>query len=240
MGKNLVEIFQPLWSVLPIQTEFWSAIAGALVGGFIAYLVQVKALREGRQQREADHNRIRQAQAYALLFKMIRISSNFAIIHRYIEGCFEKADQEGIEGEPWQLLLPLANLPSPVHFSSDEMGMLLSLESDEVFNLVVPMDDIHNSFIDAVRTLNAERRALTELLKPDKIEGKAVTGVMDREEALALAPQMINVNSLIEKIRPAAKTNAEESSKALDELNQLLKTKLQLTHELEPTAEGKM
>jgi hypothetical protein len=150
MQEKMVEVFTTLLSVIPRETEFWSAIIGAIVGGLIAYIVQVKALREGRRLRDEDHKRVQQAQGNALLFKMIRIHSDLHGIHRHIEGCFEQAEQKGLTGDPWQFVLPLANPPGPIHFSSEEMGMLLALKTDDVFNLVVKMDTVHNSLSDAV------------------------------------------------------------------------------------------
>ena len=234
MEEQLVEVFRTLWSVMPRATEFWSAIAGAVVGGLIAYIVQVKALREGRKQRDDDHKKVQQAQGHALLFKMIRIHSNFSGIHQHIESCFEKAARKRDRAEPWQFVLPLANPPDPVHFSSDEMGMLLALKNNDVFNLVVSMDVIHNSLSNAVKLLTTERRALTERLKVDEAEGAVLSGVADEDQFLALRSRMIEVNTLIEGIRAEAKRDVDESGEALDCLNKVLRDKLGLAYKLEP------
>ena len=201
MEEKVVEIFGTLSSAILRETAFWSAITGAIVGGFIAYIVQVKALRERRRQRAEDHERIQQALGNALLFKMIRIHSNFYGMHRHIEECFEEAARREFKGEPWQFLLPLANPPASVHFSSEEMSMLLALKNDDAFNLVVPMDAIHNSLNSTFKVLNTERRALTERLTVDDAEGTAVSGVLDKQQELALRPHMIEVNTLIENMR---------------------------------------
>jgi hypothetical protein len=234
MGENIVEFLRTLWSITPHEKEFWSAIAGAIVGGFIAYIVQVKALREGRKQRNEDRKRVQQAMGHALLFKMVRIHSNLYIIYRHVEGCFEEAARRGLKGEPWQFMLPLANPPDPVHFSSEEMGMLLGLKNDDVFNIVISMDVIHNSLSDAIKLLNTERRALTERLKAKEAEGTTVSGVLDEDQMLAVRPRMIEVNSLIENIRASAKRDFEESGVALDGLNKVLWEKLGLAYKLIP------
>jgi hypothetical protein len=112
---------------------------------------------------------VQQAQGSALLFKMIRIHSDFHSINRHIEDCFENAGPRHEVDEPWQFVLPLANLPDPVHFSPDEMGMLLSLKNDDVFNSVAEMDVLHNSLIEALKVFNTERRNLTEQLQPANV-----------------------------------------------------------------------
>jgi hypothetical protein len=230
MEQRLVEILVNLAS----QTEFWSAIVGAIVGGLIAYIVQVKALREGRKQRNEDHRRVQQAQGHELLFKMIRIHSGFSGIHQHIESCFEQAARKGLTGEPWQFVLPLANPPDPVHFSSEEMGMLLALKNDDVFNSVVSMDVIHNSLSTAVALLTKERRELTERLRAEEAKGAVLSGVLDPDQALVLRPRMIEVNSLIESIRAESKRDFEESGEVLGSLNKLFRDKLELTYRLEP------
>lgn len=224
-----------LWLSILGATEFWSAIVGAVVGGLIAYAVQTQALREGRKLRDEDHKRVEHALGYSLLFKMMRIYSDFYGIHEHIESCFQKAARDKFEGAPWQFFLPLANPPEPVHFSSEEMGMLLALKHDDVFNSVLSMDFIHNSLIDAIKVLNTERRALTEQLKADEATSTLVGGVLNKQQMLALQPRMIEVNGLIEDIRARAKMDFEESHNVLGGLHKVLTEKLGLGVKLEST-----
>ena len=233
MEEKLVEIFRTLWSIIPGQTEFWSAILGAVVGGSIAYMIQVRALREGRRQRDEDHNRLQQALGNSLLFKMIRVHSNFYGVQQHIEDSFAEAARRGHKGEPWQFVRPLANPPDPVHFSSDEMGMVLGLKNADVFNSVLQMDVIHNSLIATVRVLNIERRALTERLKVDEAEGPVLSSTLDKDQVLALRPRMIDVNSLIVSVRADAKRGFEESDQALNGLHEMLRDKLGIAYKLE-------
>ena len=243
MEEKTVESFGTVWSIMLGQTEFWAAIVGAIVGavvgGSIAYIIQVRVLREARTQRDEDHKRLQQALGNAVLFKMVRIHSNFYGFHRHFEDCFAEAARRGSTDEPWRFVLPLANPPDPVHFSSEEMGMLLALKNNDMFNLVLPMDVIHNSLIAAVKVLNTERAALTERLKTDEAEGAVLSSNLDRDQTLALRPRMINVNSLIEAIRTNAKRDFEESDEALDCLNKVLRDKLGLVYKLESTVKQK-
>ncbi|MDP6388571.1 MAG: hypothetical protein QF654_01590 [Alphaproteobacteria bacterium] len=237
MEEKVVENCNTLWSIIFSETGFWSAIFGAIVGavagGLIAYMIQVKALREGRNQRDGDHRKLQQALGNALLFKMIRINSNFYGIHQHIEDRFADAAQREFKGEPWQFYLPIANPPDPVHFSSEEMGMLLALKNDDVFNTVLQTDVIHNSLIEVVKVLNAEREALTERFKADESDGTILSSFLDKDQMMALRPKMIVVNSLIEDVRDRAKTDFEESVGALDGLHKVLRDNLGLAYKLE-------
>ena len=79
--------------------------------------------------------------------------------------------------------------------------MLLALKNDDAFNLIMPMDVIHNSLSEAVKALNTERAALTEQLNTVEVEGVVVSSILDQRQVLALRPRMSNVNSLIEADR---------------------------------------
>jgi hypothetical protein len=219
------------------MSEFWAAIAGAIVGavtgGLIAYLVQVKALREGRNQRAEDRKLIQQAQGRALLLKMGSIVSSYHGIQRHFEESFERAQQAGFVGEPWQFVLPSANTPDAVHFSTDELGMLLSLRNNEVFNSVVGMDAIHNSLVDVFKLFNAERRGLTERLPPATDgQGSILGGHISPEAFAALRPRMIEVNTLVEQLRTGAKNDFTEATKVIASLVQLLHDKLGLSYKV--------
>jgi hypothetical protein len=223
------------------SAEFLSAIAGAVVGavagGLIAYIIQAQALREARRQRNEDHKRTQQGLGHSLLFKMVRILSDFHGIHQHFENSFEDAGKKGFGGDdPWSFVLPLANPPEPIHFAADEMGMLLAQKDDDTFNSVLPMDIVHNSLIEVLKVFNAERRALGERLRPEEVNGvngAVVTGVMDRDEALALRPRMIEVNGLINSLRTSARTDFQEANEALNKLSTTLREKLGLRHKLE-------
>lgn len=228
--SNLINGF---WSSIPRETEFWSAIVGAIVGGLIALFVQLIALRAAKKQRAEDQKETRRALGNSLLFKMVRIHSNIYGIHRHIEERFEEAMQRGLGGEPWQFFLPLANPPEPVNFSSEEMGMLLAQKNDDVFNLVLPMDVIHNSMIVLVKLINQERQKLSSLLKPDEVDGHVITGHLSKEQVLMFRPRMIEVNTLIESTRVNANRGTRDSREALKRLNSLLREKLGLSYKLE-------
>lgn len=237
MWKEISDLLSSVWANLPKNSEFWSgiigAVLGAIVGGCISYVIQHRALRETRSQRREDYLRSQRGLANALLFKVIRIHSDFHGIHRHIEECFEKAKDQGLTGEPWQIVLPLANFPDSVQFSSDEMGMLLGLKNDSVFNRVVELDVIHNSLIDAAKIMSSERKALSDRLEATNASGTTLTGSLNREAYLALRPKMIEVNSLIDAVRVSAQRDVAESIIAMTALQELLRERLGLSYKLE-------
>ena len=216
------------------SSEFWAVISGAtigaIVGGLISFLIQLKVLREGRAQREEEHSRVRSAQANSLLFKMIRIHSNFHLINRHFRESFERADTSGFKGEPWQFVIPIANPPSPVNFTADEMGMLLSLKDDDVFNNVLSMDSVHNGLVEVLNVHQERRSSLSEALPVEEADGKIVSSVLSEKQVLALRPKLIEINELVHAIRDEAQRSEQESEVAMFALQELFKAKMGISY----------
>jgi hypothetical protein len=218
---------------LMFSKELVSALAGAIVGGLIAFGVQIIGLREARRVRDHDRKLAQQALAHALLFKMLRIYSNAVQTNRYMERCFAMASEKKLEGDPWTFVLPLANLPERMHFSPDEMGMLLSLKDKDVFNLVMNQDVCHNSLNDIIAKFNECRRELTDQLKHDQVDGNKLSGIATREDYMKVVPRIIEVNALISGMREMSKRNAEEGRQSVSGLQNVFRDKLGLTFQLE-------
>lgn len=232
-----VDCLNTAWAMVSQNLEFWSGIVGAIlgasVGGLIAYAIQSKTLREGKRQRAADHRQIQEALGNGLVFKMLRVHSNIFDIHRYLGECFEKMDQEEAEVEPWQVFLPLVNPPNPVQFSADEMAMLLGLKDLETFNLVLPLDVVHNSLITSLNALNLARSRLTDEIPAFHSEGQTLTSVLDKEQYMALRPAMIEVNTLAESVKSMADDSLKQADNALHRLHRLLHENLGIEYRLE-------
>ena len=60
IGAALKDLINALWG-LSQQTELWSAIAGAVVGGLIALATQLVSLRASNKQRVEDRLYVQQA-----------------------------------------------------------------------------------------------------------------------------------------------------------------------------------
>jgi hypothetical protein len=212
-----LEWLRGAWAAFAGETEFWAAIIGAIVGavvgGVISYILQRAAARGAKKVRDEDHLQQQRALANSLLFKMLRIYSNFCNIHQLLEECFADAAKHGLQADPWQVVRPLANPPELIHFTADEMGMLLAQKDNEVFNRVLPMADIHNSLVDALKVFATLRMTLTDRLAElpvVKVDGPLVSAAFTKEHAQAFEPKMLEVNSLAENIRERATKDVDE------------------------------
>jgi len=209
-----------------VGNEFWAAIAGALVGGVITFLIQKSDQWEKRRQRLADRSEARRALGYSLVFKMVKIYSNLTHLRSHLQEAFASAATRGIHGEPWQFVLALANSPERVNFSADEMSMLLSLKDDGLFNNLVSMDVIHNSTLDVFLTYRERRSDLLEKLPPHHMEGSIGSAALTGELLQAVRPRMIELNSMIADLRARYQADANQAGHTLQAFSAALNSKL--------------
>jgi hypothetical protein len=186
-----------------------SIIFGATISAIVGYLLQRSAFAEARRQKEQDRFEIRKAQAYSLFFKMIRIHSTIVIIGKEISDSIAKAKAVRFEGAIWQTVIPFANLPPRVKFSSEEMALLLSLDYN-LFNDVGPYDDVHNSLLDQVELYGVKRSAAMERFGA-KMTGNVGTTGLTQADVDWLAPRAVELNGLIDSIIKRIEHDSAES-----------------------------
>lgn len=222
-----------------MPNEFWAAIAGAVVGGIIAYLIQLKALNAASAARVKEVREKRKALGYALLFKMVRIHSTLTHMKSHIDECIGKLNEKQYAGsEPWQVTTPIANLTGDVNFSTDEMALLLSLKEDDLFNMVAPFDVIHNSAIKIFRTYAAKREALLAMI-PAEMNGMIGSTELSQEQMLFIGPRMAEVNQLVVSMNESCTRDVQESWEILQRLENILNDKLDLSVSLTPKSAAK-
>jgi hypothetical protein len=213
-----------------MSTEFLAAISGAIVGGLIAFAIQLIVLRQARKQRDEETRERQQAIGQALLIKMIKIHSTLFGMHRQLEDFFENASNPKLE--PWEFVLPLANLPQFVSFSTDEMSLFLSLKNNGLFNSILHMDEIHNTTIDSFRTYRELRASLTSSLAAE-MEGIVGTTNFTKPQYDFFRPKMVEINQLAIDLRERCNIDQQESWEVLEALNSALRNAIGLKYKLE-------
>ena len=229
------------------STDFIAAIVGALIGsiagGFITFLVQRYAVTEARRDRKEDLLRVQQALASALVFKMMRIHGNLLHVHQHIEDGVAIAEKEGVTDDLWRFVQPIANLPSLIRFTSEEMGMLLAQKDNDFFNAMQPMDEVHNAVIETLAAYQEQRAALTDALPaPTGREEDTLGTTLSSADYNSVIRLIINTNSLINQLRPMAAREAKLADELLGGLSVLLKERglanFKLERKQEPPTEA--
>ena len=201
----------------------WSSAAGIVFGAAISALVgailQKNSFAEARRQKEKDRFEVRKAQAYSLFFKMLRIFSNLEILHKSVREVPKPPKADGSLGGAWQTTLPLANLPDRVKFTSDEMALLLSLNT-LLFNDLGPYDDVHNSVIDVFEMYRTKRVAAMEPFSAE-MNGNIGITTLSKEQHDRLAPRVAELNMLVKAMNDRSSSDAKEAWSLLNRIHKL-------------------
>ena len=181
-----------------MSSEFWAAIAGALVGGFIAAVLQWLGLRASAKERAKNTLENDRAEARALLFKVIKIQSDFQSIAQIFGQMQANAKQHRMPFD-WQTCIPLANLPREIEFSASEMSVLLKTKDNDLFNDVVSLDHVHSGIIQNLDLYRIKRGRLTDSL-PAEMEGTIGTTRGDETMRRYVEPKAAELNMLLDQL----------------------------------------
>lgn len=231
------------------SSEFWAAIVGAVVGGLIAALTQwrfmkvqqeqqrldrVQQKKEREQERAQDKLERDQALATSLMFKLTELAASLVVTKDHVDRCIAQAgaDRVGRDTQLWQVLRPVLNVSDPVHFTANEMSLLLAQANDKAFGQVLMLDSRHNSIMAALRTFNTMRTDLDEKVLPlailDRIEGGRVDLRFREEDVRHLRPRMIELNSIVQHLRDELPKDVAEARQAIDDALNLFRKNLGL------------
>jgi hypothetical protein len=194
--------------------EFWAAIVGAIVGSISAGFITWSLQRNQDHRQTLERN---QALARSLMFKLVRIHSDFVGFSRHVKECEDSAKRENLP-VGWQSLRAIGNLPAAVSFSPEEMGYLLSLKNDDLFNDIISLDMVHASTIGIFELYKERRLALTDLM-PAVMNGMVGTVTMTNAQKAAYDPKAAELDLLVSDIRRRVDLDVAESRAALEQAN---------------------
>jgi hypothetical protein len=211
----------------------WSSAAsivfGAAISAAVSYLLQRNSFAEARRQKEHDRYEVREAQAYSLFFKMIRIHSTIVSLGKNVTDSIAQADAIGFkEGQLWQKIRSLGNVPPRVKFTSDEMALLLSLD----IALFGPYDDIHNSLLDLFELYTAKRHTMMERFGATMNSAIGTIGLTQTEKDW-MSPRAFELNGMAEVMLQRTEHDSVEAKGILERMHALFVKNFQLNPRLE-------
>jgi hypothetical protein len=216
------------WAVFSVVG---GSLLGASISAAVAFWTQKRTLAAAKLQRDDDRYETRRAQCYSLLFKMIRIHSSIAILEKAVIESRAKAEASGIKGDLWQKLTPMGNVPPRVKFTSEEMALLLSLDFN-LFNVIGPYDDIHNSMLDLFEVYGAKRATLMERFGA-KMTGAVGSVGLTQAELDWMAPRAVELESIAKAIVERTAHDSPESKNLLERLHALFVREFKINPKLE-------
>jgi len=191
-----------------LGSEFWAAIAGAIVGGAIAAILQLMAARAAAKEKSKEQRERQLSLARTLLFKVVKIQSDFVKLKEHVNECATEASDDGLQFG-WASLLPLANLPRPVFFRPEEMGVLVSFRDDTLFNDLLSLDDVHAAALELMTLYRDKRASLSDSL-PAKMRGTIGTVELTEQEYRKVAPRIAELDQLARQIAEFFQTRFDE------------------------------
>lgn len=211
-------------------TEFWSAICGAVVGGVIALGIQLLTLFAAKKERDEIKEERKTALYHSLVFKISRIHSNLFDLHLHLEESYVQSNIQRTT-EPWTFVLPIANFPDCVHFSSDEISLILSLNKPDLTDSLISIDMLHNSSFEIFKNYTVMRNDFQNFI-PTEMDGNVGTSQFTADEFKVVRPRMVIMNQLLSDVREMAQKGYLESRKAIrdvpESLNKLLGLELKI------------
>lgn len=217
------------------SSEFLSAIAGAVVGGLIAYFVQLQTLREGRKAIAAQKREEDNAAAYALFYKVLSIYNNLNHINNYVIEA-RKALQARSDLPLSAMLKPLANIASPIYFDTAGMALLLSLKEPRTLNAVMSLDAVHNGILPAWHLYASKKDRFNQLVSITELEASTGVASISFRKGSAAEGLMYEIKELAETLAERSEPDAEKARIALESLIETLNRRLKLDINFRPKA----
>lgn len=222
MTETIIEKVHSGWTAIigvlaTLDGEFWAAIAGAVVGGVISYIIQWQSLRHAERDSANQKEEERGAIAYQLFVKTMRITSNLKNMHEYIEKEIAKVPETDMH-RMGIYVQPLATHTSQINFSEKEIVLLPSLGDDELMNKMISLDTIHNDTIELFRFFAETRSNLVGTITPEMLEKIAGSCVKDTEYSIFIG-RLTALNSLIAHVKNRAELDYNEAKSTLENLH---------------------
>jgi hypothetical protein len=131
--------------------------------------------------------------------------------------------------EPAACIRALGNPLEALHFSSEELTLLLSIQDYELLNDLMNLDNRHNMLVALQAKYNEMRADLERELAGAEMLGPTLgKTALDREQYARVAPKIAALNDLAAGMLTASQEQAESSTDVLDRLGDLLRTKIDL------------
>lgn len=217
------------WAVV---SAFGGTIIGSVLGGAVSYWLQKKSLTATKKLHDDDRREVRKALGYELLFKMIRICSDFPQLGIPVRQAVQDAKARSHNGWLWPVVLPMAPLPDSIKFSPEEMALVLSLDN-KLFNEMAALDDLHKSTVAIFALYAKKREELTSKLVPAAMVGNKGETYLSADDRARMQAPSAELDMLIKGMLERTHQDGSLAWDCLDRLHGVLEKEFNLKHKLE-------
>ena len=220
----------------------WASVSGivfgAIISAIVSYALQKNSFAEAQRQKEKDRFEVRKALGLSLIFKMVRIASELHQLGTAVKECLERARNAGLRGSPFQAVSSIIPLPDSIHFSPDEMALLLSIDN-VLFNELASLDQLHNSTVAIFDTYNVRRNVVLERLGAE-MNGHIGITMLTLEQKRWLGPRAVELDDLVKVMVQRTDRDSKEVGAVLEKLQAVISKefKMNLRFEKKPGVGG--
>lgn len=210
------------------STELWSAVLGAVVGGIITAALQ--ALTHKRNAAVLAKSELQRQQAIAsrLIFKLIKVQADIVYLLSHLNYCIDRVQSDEDGRNPWEFFIPLTWVPAEIHFDAEEMGLIVSLDDDDVISRTIDVDANHNIIMNSFTMLTSLVSLIRSSMPVVNVEGESVIAELTPEIFRNLLPKMKDADLLFETLYERLQASVPSSHSALFRTHNLFTRKLRI------------
>lgn len=183
---------------------FGSTILGAIIAGVISWLLARRTSKETLQRDAEQRREEKLGLALQAHVKLKTIIDNLGTLLRMIERAL--ADPPTSNSRPWMCVEPIIGHGDEhlVQFTAAELALFLEAQRADISEKLQLLARRNSTAGVVIETYNARRMELkSKMPPPETIEGNRGSTPLTRDQYLALAPDMVALDSLIEQLVPA-------------------------------------
>lgn len=193
-----------------LDSNFWSAIVGAVVGGGITIAMQIVQNVSNAKRQQLDDIR-------SLLAKCMSMQNAFVNLVKNHDQCKSKAPSDF---EPWQYMQPIGAIPPQVSLTSSELGTLFELKR-ELFNEAFNVAEHYAVAIEMHKRYDRNREEFAGTLKVVGAEGPFAT----YEGDLKAIPWRNHLNRMVLEMHEYNLADARRGAKLINSIVVLMNEK---------------
>lgn len=211
-------------SLMSFGSEFWVAIAGAVVGGMIAVLAQwmFEYLKERKRAKKTGT---------VVFFKMLKICTNTQLLRNYIEKCFSEIDPN-IGSHPCSVLRPLVGPPEKIYFSPEEVSLIASKKEDSLVVKIMDSEACYNNLLVILEKYSNLREEFYSSQPSELVGNLSRTEYKDEVEYKSAQVTIAILDDMAKIIRERAHQDLKESSSYFIEVSSFLKNHIGLNFKI--------
>lgn len=166
-----------------------SALVGVLIGGLISYLTT--RMFENRRLSE-----IREGLAYAVIFKLVRLTNDLEQTQQHLTNCLGALDQIDTNEPLWQRLLDFFGFSdAELIFSAEELALVAGMKNQQLTMNLMELEAGHRIVTSTLRQMTMLRQQIAESGLATQISGNVVTFEANQAQMAAIGPTLLNLDS---------------------------------------------